>query len=406
MRHLSRLFAPPWPLEIAALICLALIIPLFESPKSVLTVAIILGWLLRYFILERSIRPVVALDWAGLARLGAILVAALYGVHLLGDWGRLLQVNHDMLLVVLLILVARAGHSDGVARLVLASLVAGSVLGLGSLVVWPDQPSVVHSAILALSNANVTGFYLALTASITAGFLVECARQRRWIWATVLAVILLAHVAGVAYTGSRSGALMTLTGMAVIMVLGLGWRRGALALLGLGLVAAVIAVSFDSRLAERLAQGFGPEFFTHRDSIWVCGWHAFLQSPWLGYGPDNFPAASGGLFGPIEGCPTSIDQAHNLLLNVMVDTGLLGAAAFVWLVVEVVRRLRAARAIPERSFVVWASGVAAVALVAVGGLVDDIVANEPNYAFGLIVGLAIAEAVPRWRRKWPATGPD
>jgi O-antigen ligase len=168
--------------------------------------------------------------------------------------------------------------------------------------------------------------------------------------------------------------------------------------LACGLIAVLAALSFDSRLIERLSVGLGDNFLSDRGFIWNCGWHAFLQSPWLGFGPDNFDPVSRGELGPIEGCAFSSDQAHNLMLNVLVDTGLVGAVAFVWLVVEIIRRLRAARSFEGRSFVVWASGVAVMFQVAVGGLVDNVVSNEPNYAFGLIVGLAIAEPTARWAR--------
>jgi len=36
--------------------------------------------------------------------------------------------------------------------------------------------------------------------------------------------------------------------------------------------------------------------------------------------------------------------------------------------------------------------------VFVGGLVDTVVSNEPNDAFGIFVGLAIAETLPRWAK--------
>lgn len=394
----NPIFAPPWPLEIVALVALAVTAPLFETPKAILAGFVILGWLLRYALLERSMRPMVPLDWAGLSRFVAIVISAFYGIYLLDDWGRLADANHDLLLVAFLVLLPRAGHSDLIARVILATLVIGSVLGLASLLVIPDQLSASASAILAMRNANVTGFYLALTSAVTLAFLIQSVRWRQWVWVSIVTLVLIAHYAGIAFTGSRAGAGMAVVGAVVLLVLGFGWRRAIPFFVLIFLIATAAALMFDSRLAGRLSEGLGDNFLSDRHHIWSCGWNAFLQSPLLGYGPDNFDPVSRGVLGAIDGCQFSSDQAHNLMLNVLVDTGLIGTAAFIWLVVEVVRRLWSARAIDGRSFVVWASGVAVLVQVGLGGLVDNVVSNAPNYAFGLIVGLAIAEPVPRWTR--------
>ncbi len=226
MGGLRALAKPPWPVEIAALVALALVTPLFESPKAVIAGLVIVCWLVRYVLLERSLHPMVLLDWAGLARFVTIVVSALYGVYLLDDWDRLADANHDVLIVALVVLLARVGYSDRVARWILGALVAGSVLALGSLVAVPSQHSLSANAILALSNANITAFYLAMTAAVTLAFLIENLRRQQWLWTVVPGLVLTAHFAGIAFTGSRAGAGMTLTGTIVVIVLGLGCCLG------------------------------------------------------------------------------------------------------------------------------------------------------------------------------------
>ena len=55
-----------------------------------------------------------------------------------------------------------------------------------------------------------------------------------------------------------------------------------------------------------------------RSQFWPAAWHHFLQSPWLGYGPDAYQFLTPKLDG---------QQPHNLVLQVLLDFGLLGAPA-------------------------------------------------------------------------------
>lgn len=372
----------------------AIVIPLLESPKAILTIAIILSWCCRILFLERQTAPFGSLELAGLARVAAVFASAFYGAYLFGDWGGLSNINHDLLLVAFFVLMPRAGYGDRPARLILAAIVVGSIAAVASLLIWPDHPSAVDMAILSLRNANITAFYLALTSAVTLGFLVQSIKNRHWLAVAVFAGILIAQYAGIAFTGSRAGAVMALVGALVVPVLGFGWRRALPAVLLLFAIAAITALSFESRIVLRLSDGLGENFLTYRDLMWVCGWNAFLGSPLLGYGAENLTFASQELFASGQGCSLITGNSHNFLLNVMVETGLIGTAALLWLVYEVARRLWAARLVKGRSFVVWASGVAGLCQVAVAGLVDEVVASEPNLVLGLMVGLAIAFVRP------------
>ena len=373
----------------------AIVLPLLETPKAILAIAIILSWCLRLLFLERQTVPIGSLDWAGLARVAAVFASAFYGVYLFGDWGGLDNINHDLLLVAFFVLMPRAGYGDRAARLILAALLVGSIAALASLLIWPDHPSALSMAILSLRNANITAFYLALTSAVALGFLVQSIRSRHWLVAVVFAVILVAQYAGIAFTGSRAGAVMALVGALVVPILGFGWRRALPVIALLFVIAAITALSFESRIVARLSEGFGENFLTYRDLMWACGWNAFLGSPLLGYGAENLGLASQELLASGHGCSLITGNSHNYLLNVMVETGLIGTTALLWLFYEVAKRLWAARLVEGRSFVVWASGVVGLCQVAVGGLVDEVLASEPNLVLGLMVGLAISYAGPR-----------
>ncbi len=106
---------------------------------------------------------------------------------------------------------------------------------------------------------------------------------------------------------------------------------------------AVVAVSSNMNLLDRTAAGReGAVSAQVRLYIWRDTVPMILERPLLGHGPDNFTEA----FRPhmdedlkaaitdAAGQVSTVDRAHNHLLQIAATTGLLGLAAYVWILVS------------------------------------------------------------------------
>lgn len=81
-----------------------------------------------------------------------------------------------------------------------------------------------------------------------------------------------------------------------------------------------------SRFAATLSQGFGHD---PRIMIWGIAWNSFLQRPLLGWGPENFISAYSKNYNPnLFGNEPWFDRAHNMLLEWLVASGIIGFIAY------------------------------------------------------------------------------
>lgn len=142
-------------------------------------------------------------------------------------------------------------------------------------------------------------------------------------------------------------------GLALLLVLVflvvVGQRPSARRLGALILVVTALTLAWrtaDPRASQRLQQ-FTQDMAQQTGTVgqrlwmWQGTWRAIAASPWLGYGPDTlgevFPRfeppgrAEVGLQG------WTIDRAHNDYLQVAVSSGLLGLAAYLWILVTAAR---------------------------------------------------------------------
>lgn len=149
-------------------------------------------------------------------------------------------------------------------------------------------------------------------------------------------------VAAVQAGGSRS-ALLALVAVSGWAMTRLSWaRRALLALLlvaGLAGGDALVGVGGGTSISARVAPSSGAagEGFGGRLDQWALSRHAVAERPVLGWGPGSYRAATSKdrtigvarAFGP----DTIFADAHNLVVEVLVTTGLLGlgvAGAFAW----------------------------------------------------------------------------
>ncbi|NMC80602.1 MAG: O-antigen ligase family protein, partial [Chloroflexi bacterium] len=150
-------------------------------------------------------------------------------------------------------------------------------------------------------------------------------------------------------TSSRGGWLGTAAGLACLGMLAFRnfrsrwfslweWLRHRRALLSLLAVIALAGAAAVAYLLYRQAmQPTHGSLFGSRAEFWGPAWNAFLQSPLLGKGPYTFIS----LYLQANSVPPKLlfVYAHNIYLDVLSGSGILGLAAFLWLVVAITRAL-------------------------------------------------------------------
>jgi O-antigen ligase len=122
--------------------------------------------------------------------------------------------------------------------------------------------------------------------------------------------------------------------------------------------------------------------------FWTTALAMARDHPWLGAGPDNFRW----LFSAYSGLPANNlgIHAHDQYLETLADTGILGLAAFGWLVTMLV--LSAVKGVRyARSEWPWRAGLfASLTAWLVHAVLDDFDRFWPtSVAFWLIVGLLL-----------------
>jgi O-antigen ligase len=135
-------------------------------------------------------------------------------------------------------------------------------------------------------------------------------------------------VAAAIFSFSRGALLLGIPAALAIVGLFWGGRRAGLALVGMGLLGllALIPLSRHPRFAGLLSISSGTGFF--RINVWRSAWAMFLDRPLLGVGLDNFLYAYRGRYILPEAWEEpNLPHAHNIVLDALTRTGLLGLAA-------------------------------------------------------------------------------
>lgn len=366
------LMAGQWIDPLAALI-LALPLPALYAdgamriaPAAPVTALLVAAWFLGWPARDGSIRtarlPTLHLLLLMVALVLAGLVSQYRGLALreIANLGLLF-----LLLAVATDLIARKPKrvSALVAAIVGVASVTGALAVLESLMILPGrfpQPGGFNRAALGFGQPNGLGMFLALSIPF-AVYVRRVSRGRAERIAATLA--LAAMAAGLFATLSRGSWLSVLAGAGLLPLAG-RWRftlriwGGALLLGVLGDIVtggvireAVFALPRDWSVAQRAA-------------LMLAGIQIFLQAPVLGVGP-------GGFAPELERIGAVVPQVwdlqltpHNAYIQMAAETGLVGLAAFVALLLALVwRALRLARSPAEPSrralhvAVLWALGI-------------------------------------------------
>ncbi len=224
----------------------------------------------------------------------------------------------------------------------------------------------------------------------------EAAPERRVLLLAPPVLVWLTLFTGLAFTGSRAGMAAVATGALVqgaVLATRRRWRVGTTGLVALSLGIGVVAV-------VGLQQGFGRWFATSQvDLTWNDRLDVYRQSlalwlrfPWLGTGLATFREAF-----PMVETPSlsgvSYDHAHNDYLELLVTTGVVGAAVLALGALALVLRLAAVAREGERGEdrAAGLAALGALAAVAVHSLFDFGLSMPANAAtLAILCGAALA----------------
>jgi O-antigen ligase len=277
------------------------------------------------------------------------------------------------------------GRLSTVRRLLLALVAAGGVVGTIAVVNAGSHPQELLAQGALATNRSVGAFS---HPNQLAGFAVMvfpaavalAAHERPWVraFASVAAVPILA---GAVLSLSRGG-LLALAGALIVM---LGWRPfrrfavvAAVVIAGLSLAgagplqpvpeAAVVVTRLSS--VTYAAQGVDPRFVIWRKAPQIIKDHLPF-----GTGAGNFVYASTTYGVVIPGERVAFGHAHNILLTMAAELGVLGVVALAWITIALFRVLAVAcrRSAARGLAFAVAAGLASVALQ---GQVDYLLASN------------------------------
>ncbi|HEY7660612.1 MAG TPA: O-antigen ligase family protein [Actinomycetota bacterium] len=334
-----------------------------------------------------------ALAWAC-----TLVVAAIVGVDPLESLVGTVRATGLVMLLCSLAIVAVAPNvpDDLVERMrgwiVTTGLVVAAVILLARIapaVLEPLAPRLAFSGATFGNPVHAIGFLAACVPAVLAG------PERR---ARAIATFGLLGV-GLAVAEERSAVLLPVVALlASAWFLRPGWRRiaGAAAVIGVALALwSVVPSSLVSGGPSESATALG-QFQTLRGerqrlALYEANLRAIADRPVLGWGPANTWTGflSSGTADEVEQAGRNWADAHNLVLEVTVVSGLVGLAAFGWLAIRVSRR--ALRPATSRRWLV-ASAVTLLAYAALQPL--DVVLTPLLFLFAGAAagGRAVGEA--------------
>ncbi|MBF5041294.1 O-antigen ligase family protein [Aggregicoccus sp. 17bor-14] len=235
-----------------------------------------------------------------------------------------------------------------------------------------------------LKFAHVGGF--AVVAAFALGLRLR-GRER----AFALAVALVGLVSVGLFPYARAAAASLVVALGLMLLLGLP-RRTALAACAALALAAVLALGLVAPLRERFRSSLTSEGSGDRSAILATGLRAVRAHPIAGVGPGRFrPSRFAGPDTP-DYVLSNAGKAHNQLLSMAAETGMVGALLFVLLGVALARRM-------SRDSAEGLAGLGALAFFCVLSAVHDPLFHaQVSAALPLVMGLAL---VPRVRAHMP-----
>jgi O-antigen ligase len=243
-----------------------------------------------------------------------------------------------------------------------------------------------HAAAAFNIDPNSVALYLEPLIGVAAGFALMAAGRARAVAIVSLIVMMAAELA----TLSRGG-LLALAALLLIAVVTVPSARARIAFL-VGSAAAAVWLLTLPVVGPRIRQALDPQFgtFTIRGQIWAATVRMLRDRPTFGAGLNAYqstmaPYRAGDRYLVPEPYP------HNIFLTSWTELGLLGLAAFTWILAWlIVAPWRAyKRAEGDRKALFWGLG-SAFTMLLVHGLVDSPYwKNDLSLEFWMLAAIAV-----------------
>lgn len=213
-----------------------------------------------------------------------------------------------------------------------------------------------------------------------------------------MVLVLLLTLSRSAFIGTGIGALLVLGWVVVSVRCSARWRAPLLTILGLAAVA-VGATAVRLASAWMSVTRTGIDSFPTRIELWSHALYMIADFPLTGIGMGQFPLLFQRFYMPLLlSADVYVPHAHNFLLQLVLDLGVIGAGAILWLLVAFYRACwcayRATHLTGDVVLQALAVGLAAgMTSFLVYGLTDTIVIGaRGGIGFWLVLGLAAALA--------------
>jgi putative inorganic carbon (HCO3(-)) transporter len=241
-----------------------------------------------------------------------------------------------------------------------------------------------------LSHYNALAGYLNLIIPFCIGFAL---RAHDWMLRTLSRWCLGFACMALLLTQSRGGLLAC----AAILILSAHFfapsRKVRMQRMAIASICVVLAALLAGLVFERLSQ-IDDYTTVSRLAIWSGATNVFAGSPLTGMGFGNLRSFMGGLVGLPAGW---VGDAHNLYLELLAETGILGFLAFAFLVVASLRMALAQRRLFQRDVdkVIGFAAFASICGVLVHGTVDYLFHTTPQATALFLMVLGIVKANER-----------
>jgi O-antigen ligase len=308
---------------------------------------------------------------------GSTVLSALVSGHFVSS----LLASKVMLLAVTLYVVADALPGTAAADRMLSGLAVvaagAAVMGLFQVGLCPQpEPSqgLAHWFFHRCDRARAAfSIYMTLAGVLNIVLLATVPRIipgrnfRGWsvpVWVVTVAGLAATLTRG-AWMGFGAGVLALLPAM----------RRGRWLLVGGLIVLAVVALAGPRNLSRRFVSMADPQDPTvrEREYMWRSSAAMWREHPWLGWGPGGVKREYSRYVVP-EAVKTRTGHVHNTPLQILVEHGAIGLAAWLWLWIafyaHAITLLRRLPATAVREWAVVVGSLAAVTGFLVGGLAE------------------------------------
>ena len=221
-----------------------------------------------------------------------------------------------------------------------------------------------------IGNTSFMGIYLLFNIFLALYLILKVKINLKIFLGISIAIIFLS----IYLADARAATLSLIIGLAFLFLFYLAFvvKKNYLKIFGIisliGVLLASLVIAFYVFQPNNVIHNWFVERATYaRLVVWEGAWQGFLERPILGWGPENFEFVFVRHFNPcmsLSECGGEIwfDRAHNIVLETLVSTGILGLMAYIGIFLAVFYILWRKYFKKEVSF--WMVGIFSIALIA------------------------------------------